>query len=202
MKRPWVFFPRTWRDQLHDIAVSFSEVMAGALPHDTLSSLQDAKQDRADQIVLLEQRLGSWHLSWIRKEYPSYLLNCDCPLVRSLSCICTLPVSGFAKSDFALLQMEYLSLQLLISTRLVELFEARVQHEAIHHVHFSTRSSRIASNMYRLYEESPFQRTAEQGSGITEVVCRNILSTWALDGYLESRNRLLASTVPSDVQVH
>ena len=181
MSIPWKTQPKTWRDRLYDLAMRFSEIVASSSDNDQASGPREAMNTRIDKTLQIEVELSVWQSSWLKEAYPHQRVGCDCQPPAPFSCICSVPASKLPSTDFALLQVECWSLQLLISTTLSKSLGPEPMASWIAHLH--VRSSRIARFMEAASTFPAFKHTAERSSGVTEGFCRTILPTWTLREY-------------------
>jgi hypothetical protein len=193
MSIPWGSQPKTWRDKLYDLAMGFSEIVAGSLENDQASSRQEAIRTRLDKALRIESEIDIWQSSWVNEKHPRLRTRCDCQCPAALSCICSMPASEFPDNEFALLQVECWALQLLISTALSKLLATEADYTTSWVSHIPLRSSQIASCLETALTLPAFTQTADRSSGVTEGFCRTIFPVWALRdhrSFMNSNERL------------
>jgi hypothetical protein len=183
MSVPWKSQPKTWRDKLYDLAISFNEIVVSSLKNDQTSNRREAIRTWVDQALQIEAEISTWHSSWFSEEYPHLEIECYCHSPAPFSCICSMPISKFSTNDFALLQVECWALQLLVSTTLRKLLTTETGFTASWIAHLTVRSSQIAYLMEAAFIFSMFKQTAKPSSGVTEGICRAVFPNWALREY-------------------
>lgn len=182
MTTPWKSQPKTWRDKLYDLVVVFSEIIASSQGNNCASSPPESIRTEIDKALQVEVELGAWKSSWLNEAYPRHRIRCHCQSPAQFSCLCSLSALKFPSADFALLQVECWSLQLLISTTLSKLSDLGADlPEWI--THLPVRSSQIANYMDEASSFPAFKHTTERSSGVTEGFCRTIFPTWTLREY-------------------
>jgi hypothetical protein len=182
MTTPWISQPKTWRDKLYDLVVVFSEIVASSQGNDRTSSPQESVRTEIYKALQIEAALSVWKSSWLDEAYPRHRIRCHCQSPAEFSCLCSLSVSKFPTTDFALLQVECWSLQLLISTTLSKLSDPGVN-LPVWTAYLPVRSSQIANYMDEASSFPAFKHTTERSSGVTEGFCRTIFPTWTLREY-------------------
>lgn len=185
--QPWQCFAKTSRDRLYDIAVELTEALSQLkkLHHNP----KPKAQVLAESLLVFDGRLGLWHSLWLMGEHPNKISSCVCPPQSLLSCICSLSDALPPLSEFTLLQMEYLSLQLVLSVRLGEVQVTISPQDTAQFAELALRSPQIFLHMEELSTGLPLAHLHAQSSGITEAVCRNILPTWARREYCDHRTK-------------
>ena len=183
MTIPWKSQPKTWRDRLYDLAMSFSKIIAKSLGSDRGSSQRETVRNLVDETLRIDAEVGMWQSSWFTKEYPQLQIRCGCRCPAALSCICSVPASRFPNNDFALLQVECWALQLLISNTLSKSLATEDGFTKSWITQLSVRSSHIACYMETASAFSAFGNTAQRFCGITESLCRTIFPSWTLRDY-------------------
>ncbi|KAE9364996.1 hypothetical protein N431DRAFT_446708 [Stipitochalara longipes BDJ] len=182
MTTPWKSQPKTWRDKLYDLVVVFSEVVASSQGNDHASNQLESIRTEIDKALKVEAELSAWKSSWLNEAYPSHRIRCHCQAPAQFSCLCSLSALNFPTTDFALLQVECWSLQLLISITLRKLSDSGAD-PPVWIAHLPVRSSQIANFMDEALPFPIFKYTTDRSSGITEGLCRTILATWTLREY-------------------
>lgn len=182
MTTPWTSQAKTWRDKLYDLVVVFSEIIASSQENGRASSPLASIRTEVDKALQVEAELSAWKSSWLNEAYPHHRIICQCQAPAQFSCLCSLPASKFPTTDFALLQVECWSLQLLISTTLSKLSNPGAD-LPVWIAHLPTRSSQIANYMDEASSFPAFKHTTERSSGVTEGFCRTIFPTWILREY-------------------
>lgn len=186
MTIPWRSQPKTWRDRLYDLIICFSEGVARPWESGQTSSSKEVIRTAIDEALRIEARLSMWRSSWLNETYPNLQITCNCGSLAPFSCICSVPTAKFPAIDFALLQVECWSLQLLISTRICKLLLPGIESATLWTAHFPLRSSQIASHLEAVSTFPALRHTTERSSGVTEGFCRTILSTWTLRVYKDT----------------
>lgn len=182
MTTPWKSQQKTWRDKLYDLVVVFSEIVASSQGNGRASSPLESIKTDIDKALQVEAELSTWKSSWLNDAYPRHRIICHCQSPAQFSCLCSLSASKFPSADFALLQVECWSLQLLISTTLSKLSNPGADIPAWF-AHLPVRSSKIAHHMDEASSFPAFKHTTERSSGVTEGFCRTIFPTWTLRTY-------------------
>ncbi|MCJ1310730.1 hypothetical protein MMC25_004396 [Agyrium rufum] len=205
MTKPWFSHKRTWRDKLYDATAYFCDVAAieetGADGEpDLILADCGAKCKRKIQILLwIQEQLRTWRVDWLEHEYPNICIECSCQPERN-PCICSVPVASFPTNDFALLQIEYWSMQLLLTFELAKLFyerEDRAREEAgspSTTQPFLARSARVAEHMDEALVRPIFGQSEKHFKGLTEGVCRSVMANWILRQYKSQRQQLFRAS--------
>ncbi|KAE8440864.1 hypothetical protein EG329_006381 [Mollisiaceae sp. DMI_Dod_QoI] len=180
MTTPWNSQPKTWRDKLYDLVVVFSEIVASSKGNDPSSGPPVMSQ--IDKALQVDAELSVWKSSWLNEAYPHHRIRCHCQAPAQFSCLCSFSTSKFPTTDFALLQVECWSLQLLISTTLSKLLDPGAD-LPIWSAHLPIRSAQIANYMDEASSFPAFKHTTERSSGVTEGFCRTIFPTWIIREY-------------------
>ncbi len=184
MATPWKSQPKTWRDKLYDLVVIFSEIVASSPGDDRVSNPLESTRTKIDRALQVEAELSAWKSSWLNEAYPDHRIRCHCQSPTQFSCLCSLSASKFPTADFALLQVECWSLQLLVSTTLSRLSgPGGADFPAWIALLLPMRSSQIANHMDEASSFPAFKHTTERSSGVTEGFCRTIFPTWILREY-------------------
>ena len=195
MQKPWTSRPRTWRDVLYDSAAQFSEVIASEsyAQIEPLSALKEFRR-RVQGLMSIQRGLGIWRQQWLGEDFPRLVVECTSQC-EPHSCICSTPILAFPTSDFALLQVEYWSLQLLVSLELATVHSEYEGHDenASSLLLFSVflgRCAVIAGNLEAALALPVFGQSEAHFGGLTEGLCRTIMPTWILRQW-KSREALL-----------
>lgn len=182
MSIPWRIQPKTWRDKFYDLVLLFSSLMTSYLECFHLR-LMDRINDLIRRVLQLEASLGVWKSSWLTGAYPHTVKTCECRPRKPLSCICLGLQLKFSSVDFALLRLESLSLQLMISFVLHRLLAYSGRRSTCLSRHLSARSTDIACRMEAILACHLFDQATNGPSGISEALCRSIMPTLALREY-------------------
>jgi hypothetical protein len=201
MTIPWKFQPKTWRDRLYDLAISFSKVIVDYFRVDYLRSNQvsnrrEKMEPGIDTALQIEKEISKWKLSWFSEEYPYLQLRCNCQSPAIFSCICSGLSSNLASNDFILLQVECWALQLQISNTLNKLLATETGFVIPWNTYLPVRSSQIVGSMEAAASFSALKPTTKRSSGVTEGICRSIFPNWVLKEYwgIENSNERLPIT--------
>ncbi|KAF2802240.1 uncharacterized protein BDZ99DRAFT_503997 [Mytilinidion resinicola] len=183
MSSPWAAQPKTWRDKLYDLALRFSELVVNDGGVNESPDCLGISQERIGEALGIEAGLARWRSLWLNEAYPHQQISCDCQSPAAFSCICSVLLLEFPSNDFALLQIECWSLQLLISTTLSRLSGPELDLTSSWIKMLPTRSSQIASYMETASALPALRSTSHMTSGVTEGFCRNIFPYWILKKY-------------------
>jgi hypothetical protein len=183
MTIPWKFQPKTWRDRLYDLAISFSKVVVDYFRNDQVSSRQEKMETGIDKTLQIEKEISIWKSSWFSEEYSHLQLRCDCQSPAMFSCICSVPSSNLASNDFILLHVECWALQLQISNTLNKLLATESGFVPPWNGHLLVRSLQIVGSMQAASSFSALNPTIKRCSGVTESICRSIFPNWVLKEY-------------------
>ena len=185
MVKPWDAQARTWRDGLYDFAAQFSEVAAGEL-HDEFAQVSAVKDftRRTQGLLSIDRDLGIWRQEWLGEEFPWLVIECASQC-EPHSCICSTPAVAFPSSDFALLQVEYWSLQLLVSLEIPTLHSTHQGHDGAMNTPsllpvFLARCASIARSLEEALALPVFGQSEAHFGGLTEGLCRTIMPSWIL----------------------
>ncbi|KAL9079411.1 MAG: hypothetical protein Q9157_001710 [Trypethelium eluteriae] len=163
---PWSTRPKTWRDQLFDIALDMTE------------SVDEN---------LLEERLRSWHKSWLGR---CCHLDVVCSRACTKHCFCSLPPASFPNDQFSLLQAEFWAITLIFLTRKRDAVTKDVYNlrslEVTELEDLNTACHRLALDLASALSLPCFgqnQFGVTNSRGISEGRSRAIVCSWALDVY-------------------
>ena len=191
MWKPWHSHARTWRDKTYDFVAWFSEIAACEQHEDAkqASPLKDFR--RKIQVVLsIDKGLGVWRQEWLKKEHPWLRIQCTSQC-KPYSCICSMPIVNFPTDEFALLQVEHWSLQLLVSLELSKMLASCGRGEAAFGTStlptFLARSALIGRSIEEALLLPVFGQTEAHFDGLTEGLCRTILPSWILKQWRTQR---------------
>ena len=185
MTKPWGLQARIWRDVLYDFAAQFSEV-AATEPHDESEQVSTSKgfKRRTEGLLSIQRGLGIWREEWLGEEYPWLVIECSSQC-NPHACICSTPALAFPTSDFALLQVEYWSLLLLVSLELATLHSKCEAHSEETSTSwllsvFLRRCASIERNLEEALALPVFGQSEAHFGGLSEGLCRSIMPSWIL----------------------
>ena len=191
MTVPWLLYPKSRRDKLYDLMLSFNKIIIDFGKCGQFPDLNDTTI-LVKKVLEIEVKLRSWKISWLKEACPQAVDKCNCLSPGQLSCICTVPDLDFPTVDFALLQLECWALQLLMSTTLDISLSHDDHRRTSWAAHLPKRTSKIANYIEGMQDYSKDSWVRTQSSAITENQCRAILANWALrehkQDYMRSDN--------------
>ena len=194
MERPWHLRTKTWRDKLFDCAARLSDIGAceGDEEGGKVSTMDDTERQTV-AILSIEKALGIWRQEWLSTEYPGLHIQCMSECAPQ-SCICSAPAAALLTNDFVMLQVEYWSMQLLVSLQLVKRYAKRITLDtavatpSTPQILFA-RSELIAHKIEEALVLPVFGQSEAHFGGMTEGLCRTIMPSWILKQWKAQRHQ-------------